>query len=382
MIQRHYGNRPFKCGFLNCIFRNHGFETRALRDSHMRHHDKPWKCSFHGCEYQDGGFLSRKMRDEHLDRSHQENNAVATFPTESLDPDEIQPLLFDLVKADNVVMVKGLLKQFESLEDYCKLELRKCAARFGSASMLELIADKTFPGRTWFRIGSGSIDGNNLETFRCLLSLLKDVRKGEWRGYGSIAYLVLDSDLEDIVVEWAKFVDYEFMFQEPSKEDAAQYLYPNAIRTAAGRAHSEQVLCRIWKTHVLKKLSPAQVGSALLSAAQSPSSIELAQTLLDHGAPVDYRGSVKYMTPLHHAARQTTAAAAEFMKFLLFRGADPEGNSQKSHLKIREEKGAKGISKWLGISWDELVAQAKEHLAAKGSGDADSNGEGRIEETE
>jgi hypothetical protein len=66
------------------------------------------------------------------------------------------------------------------------------------------------------------------------------------------------------------------------------------------------------------------------------------------------------MTALHHAARQTSAEAAELMKFLLFAGADPEASARRAKLKISEERGARAISKWLDISWDDLVAQAKE----------------------
>ena len=44
----------------------------------------------------------------------------------------------------------------------------------------------------------------------------------------------------------------------------------------------------------------------------------------------------------------------------------------KAKLKIRDEKGAKGIAKWLGMSWDELVAKAKDE-AEKRSRKNESN---------
>ena len=65
VIRGHYGRRPFKCGFLDCSFRRHGFELRALQKSHIKHHGRPWKCNIEDCEYAEGGFLSRKMRDDH-----------------------------------------------------------------------------------------------------------------------------------------------------------------------------------------------------------------------------------------------------------------------------------------------------------------------------
>ena len=94
--------------------------------------------------------------------------------------------------------------------------------------------------------------------------------------------------------------------------------------------------------------------------ASSTCSITLAKALIEYGATVDDRRSSLYLTPLHCAARQTSAAAADLMKMLLFAGADPEAKAGRAKLRISEEKGAKGISKWLGMSWDELVARAKE----------------------
>ena len=48
------------------------------------------------------------------------------------------------------------------------------------------------------------------------------------------------------------------------------------------------------------------------------------------------------------------------MKFLLFCGADPEPKPSRANLRVQDEKGAKGISKWLGMSWEELVTKANE----------------------
>ena len=109
------------------------------------------------------------------------------------------------------------------------------------------------------------------------------------------------------------------------------------------------------------------LGDALVNVASTTCSVKLAEFLVKGGAKVDHRRSPRYPTPLNHAARQTTAGAAEMMKFLLFYGADPEAKPSGASLRIRygslrirDEKGAKGISKWLGMSWEELVTKAKE----------------------
>jgi hypothetical protein len=363
-IERHYGKRPFKCGFLNCSFRRRGFETRSLRSSHMKYHDRPWKCGFPDCEFQDGGFLSRKMRDEHLDRFHQEAVAVAIAATEKPDADELQPLLFDLVKSDSVDIVKDLLTEFNGLSAPCQKELQKCAARYGSPSMLDLIVPHGISIEN--KLLECSIKEKNLETFRHLLSRGKEAKKiHSWsRTYAHVGAEVLGSNSEEIFEEWSKYVHFEFETWKSRNAEASLYVSPTIITATAGQPNKEQLLITLWKKHVMKSLNRRYIGSALTAVASSSCSVELAKVLIDHGAIADHRWSNHSLTPLHHAARRTTAAAAELMKFLLSCGADPEATTplrtKRAPLEIREEKGAKGISKWLGVSWDELVAQTKE----------------------
>jgi hypothetical protein len=333
----------------------------------MKYHDRPWKCGFPDCEFQDGGFLSRKMRDEHLDRFHQEAVAVV-IATEKPDADEIQPLLFDLVKSDGVDIVKNLLEQFVGLPRSCQTELRMCAARFGSSSMLDLIVPH---GKSIeHELLKCSVKEKNLETFRHLMSRGKEVKEVKethpWhRSYAQVGVEVLRSDSEEIFEEWSKFVDFEFETWKPRNSDASPYVDTIIIKATTGQPNKEQLLITLWRKHVMKNLDTNYMGRALTNVASSTCSAELAKVLIDHGAMVDYKGSKQALTPLHHAARRTTAAAAELMKFLLSCGADPgvkpkPTRSKHALFEIREEKGAKGISKWLGISWDELVAQTKE----------------------
>lgn len=69
-------------------------------------------------------------------------------------------------------------------------------------------------------------------------------------------------------------------------------------------------------------------------------------------------------TALYLAAQKKTQRAAELMKFLLESGADPTilRNGAKGSLSHRP--GPANISKWLGISWDELVEKSQKVYAA------------------
>jgi len=169
-IQRHYGRRPFKCGFLSCSFNRHGFESSPLLRCHVKYHDRPWKCSVEDCEFAEKGFLSRKMRDEHLDHYHKGEGPRWPSHLDKTDADEIQPLLFDLVRADKVDAVRDLLPQFRDLDEEVREELQKSAAFSGSCTMIDLITPVGFfEGEFPFALLRSSILGKNMETFKHLL---------------------------------------------------------------------------------------------------------------------------------------------------------------------------------------------------------------------
>ncbi|KAK9774329.1 putative NACHT domain-containing protein [Seiridium cardinale] len=142
-IKHWYGAQPFKCRFLHCPRRRDGFAEVSERKYHERNHDRPWKCSFPGCSYAEGGFLSRNMRDYHLDRFHQEQETI-DIGISITDSEERIPLLFDLVKFDQIDAVKALLALPEwDLEDSIPLEtaieLCKNAAFSGSPPMVDAL---------------------------------------------------------------------------------------------------------------------------------------------------------------------------------------------------------------------------------------------------
>ncbi|KAL9119321.1 MAG: hypothetical protein Q9187_004124, partial [Circinaria calcarea] len=368
IIRWHYGQRPFKCGFLNCSFRRHGFESRPLQKSHMKHHDRPWNCHFEDCEYTEGGFLSRKMRDDHY-RDHITTNPQGTAYSENVEADEIQPLLFDLIKADKVDAVRNLMDQFKALPAEIQEALQECAASVGSAAMIDLIQpfDKSFP----IDLLKISIRAANVDLFKHLLSRSKKCEFVDNNGgkydhdpkYWTVFKEVLESDSEEIFEEWVKYANVETKESEQrgSLPFRAQYIKPSIFRATAGHPSRENLLITTWEElGVSELLGRPTLGRALADVVSTTYSVKLAKYLIDHKAKVDFRRSDLYLTPLHYAARQNSAAAAEMMRYLLLQGANPELKGGRARLRICEEKGAKGIAKWLGMSWDELVAKTKE----------------------
>ena len=120
---------------------------------------------------------------------------------------------------------------------------------------------------------------------------------------------------------------------------------------------------RIIKGVTSKKLE-STLGASLGNVAESCCSLALAKALLSYGAPINYTnvGDTKgnYRTPLHRALRRSRPETAELARFLLYRGANPDTRALKSSVqRVEDEIGAREISKWLGMTWDELVAKVK-----------------------
>jgi Ankyrin repeat len=378
LLERHYGQHPFKCGFLGCSFLRHGFTTRFLRDSHVRHHDRPWKCDVPSCEYAEIGFLSRRMRDKHLDSYHQEAKSQSKLLPDNLDADEIQPLLFDLVGLDKVEAVKTILHHFNKLDYSVKNELRKLAASSGSAAMVQLLwtADEIRArSGTWPELEFliESIRGINFETLRCFLSRMDtrmDTRidnlvRADSRKWSNVLKALLESGSMEMFQEFEKYLLVEVSTIKPGENmipTAARS--PAVIRATAGCPDREKLLLSLWaglemRNATSKFNSKTDLGVALGHVAETTCSRVLAKTLLEYGAGIDSRRSELYLTPLHRAARQSSPQAAELMRFLLYQGANPELQAGRSKLKISEEKGAKEIAKWLEMSWDELIQKVK-----------------------
>lgn len=360
IIKQQYGQRPFKCGFLGCTFSRHGFQTKSARNSHQTCHDLPWKCNKPDCPFSKG-FLSRKMRDQHWEQCHQEGRKATLFQ-QDLDEDELQPLLFDLVRTDKVELFKTLIPQF----DKCKLEVRrelfKLASRSGSVAMLDLF--KPFKNVMLREGVLAAIGATNVENYRHLLPF--------YVGYSNILPGILKSGSEELRVGWEINIDSEYEEWTARRNKSLtcpfseRYTRHELLRTATGNPENEAFILSLWqKIKLTKDCSIVYLGDALGNVAATCCSIKLARYLIGAGAPIDHRRSENYFTPLHHAAKQKTSEAAELMRLLLVLGADPEACATSipkygSRVRrIRDEAGAKGISQWLGMSWDELVEKTK-----------------------
>lgn len=306
------------------------------------------------------------MRDKHLDFHYAESQANQTSIETSLlnlESGDLQPLLFDLISIDDVGSVKKLSHFFERLSYDQKAGLLKLVGQSGSAAMLKLIYERTekYVEKSTLRgCVIALINDQKIEPLAFLLSgndgkIAKRLR--DQCSTGEIDELLRNS-VATGSMELIRIVDHfvgEYYVQKKEPLLLA-YIGDKIIMATARCPDREEYLINAWSTHGIANLPPEKISKVLMSIGATTHSIRLAQILLQHGATVDWRYPYsRGFTPLKKTARTDTAEAADFMKFLLYQGADPNVNKT-----IGRMKGPKNISKWLGVTWDELVQKVKE----------------------
>ncbi|KAE8448035.1 hypothetical protein EG329_009958 [Mollisiaceae sp. DMI_Dod_QoI] len=246
------------------------------------------------------------------------------------------------------------------------MSLYGLAAGCGSPTMIDLL----LPGFETLVAGwtsqqgrlflTAAIQGNNIETFWLLFRELSCA-------YSNILPELRKSKSEELHRNWEIHVDAEYEKWARSESNGEKSIIPFSnrytsralLKTAKADPDNEAFILLLWDRLNLSKESTEQhLGSVLVAVADTCCSVKLAKYLIEAGAPVDHRRSSSYSTPLHRALKHNTPEAAELVKYLLGMGADPAA-------KMEDESGAKGISKWLGMSWDDLVKSIKTKNAAR-----------------
>jgi hypothetical protein len=285
------------------------------------------------------------------------------------DEDEIQPLLFDLVRTDKVQLIKTLIPRVEKCKWEVQNALYTLAVSSGSTAMIDLLV----PIKYWDKqLLMAAIHSKNIENYRHILHS----RRSEFTNvnYPGVLLEILKSKSEEFLLGWEICIDADYedwrqkkekKLRNPNVPYGERFIRKNLLKTARGDPGNEAFILTLWKKiDLAKELKPIYLGAALGNVAAACCSVKLAKYLTDAGAGINHRRSSQYLTPLHHAATQNNSEAAELMRFLLVLGADPaayatSGGKNRKIRQIRDEAGAKGISKWLGMSWDDLVEKTK-----------------------
>ncbi|KAF7538368.1 hypothetical protein G7054_g3005 [Neopestalotiopsis clavispora] len=377
-VRRHHGNRPFKCRFTHCHLRRKGFANQSERITHERNHDRPWKCSVPSCEYADGDFLSRKMRDDHLDRYHQTEDRANDLADVKLDKANLEMLWIDLIKSNNTGTAEAMKNTLNTLDHDVQRSLVTLTATIGTPKFMDIV--QVIP-RIWvsrhicyspeYIMLEAAAKNRNVENFKILLANAVQVQRDKPDSdiTSRMAYAmneVIGSESSAIYEAFEAAVSSQIEIMKsakgPSNSNVAYYFtHGIGLRSSLGNLRRQNLILRLWRSmDVARSLSRTELGAALSGVATSCQSILLAEYLLQAGASVDYQKSKTSLTPLHHAVqRPSSMDAANFVRFLLLQGANPAIKAGRAKLEVKDENGAKGIFKWLGISWDELVEECK-----------------------
>lgn len=318
--------------------------------------------------------------------SHKQATTVPTLSSTAgvVDQDELEPMLFDLVRADKVAKVRQILPSLTDPRGLIVRRLRGVAASFGSAMMMKILApDGAMSGRLGLIILiSDAARAGNTETSKYLAEQFDQVENyNSWqRGYsntlGEALKHALMQDSAEIWTIWER-IFLKHQDSASGQQIALSAVSRPAIKGTARSELGETRLKSLWlRLMGTKSLSGNRISSALVNVGHTTCSVNLAAILIQHGANVNFQPQKQFPTALQAAAAQDTLQAATFMKFLLFQGADPTFNQFKSLkrrqkqslVSIGEERGPQGISRWLGITWEELVAQARSERQGKGDG--------------
>lgn len=346
---------------MGCKFYRIGFETDTERDSHVESHDRPFKCAFSNCDFADIGFRSNAQLHQHSLKCHgnQIPSSSSTTPSvydiNNLGSEDLDAVLIDAVKAGEAHYVRDMCGQLppEKLE-----QLMGIAAASSTTSMVEMLlahGANVNPSHSPPLIEA--VKAGNLDIAKLFLENGANVNAKGGRPYR----YALDEALsrrnpEMISLLIAHGVD--------STVRRLSYLF--GLLVVSRQANAEEDLTVIECVSLIGKglKDTEELSDMLRTVAQRSCSISLASFLLKAGADINSKGrSGRSATPLYWAANRTTKPAAEFMKFLLQSGADPTlGCNGK---KPEDLKGAKNISRWLGMTWDELVESIQAERAAK-----------------
>lgn len=319
------------------------------------------------------------MRDDHLKSGHShatDPGLSGTTPLDKLDDEELQPLIFDLIETDQVDIVTSLKPRLRNLKHFVQEQIAIHAAKMGSHSILQLFNDSGLLTGVFIRndnidwkgfsdLAGSAIRSKSVSLSKILLCWVATldlpliVTNEFIPALSHIIASLMVPESEDLFELWKALLTSGFGIAGTSGEVAQAFVALIVIGTTNNITSRERVLLRIWEEYkLLNVLKARERHRILLDIASSSCSVNLARYAIQHGCGVDYQSRKSNPTALQFASRKTTKEAAYLMEFLLLHGADP--NKQTPKGRIRDGKGAREISKWLGVTWEQLVERTTE----------------------
>ncbi|PYH38327.1 uncharacterized protein BO87DRAFT_351111 [Aspergillus neoniger CBS 115656] len=394
ILQRLYGTRLFRCHYSLCQSWRTSFEAEVDRESHCKNHDRPFTCPYLGCEFNTLGFISDSQLRRHQAQCHATAPRKQISGMEDPDPDELIPLLFDLISLGMVNEIKRLSTRISQLDPNTQYSLLAESSRCGSISMVESIFKSCTltAHQATLVISEQSIQHGNSEVFAWIAPMAKENARGD--SLRKVSIYAINTDSPAIFDTWKSVFSDALCSYYPRKHGAPYwdlelawqpYTIMDTLIEEIEDPVKQERLADIWREQAAKNyFDKSQLGNALLAVSRTTCSIPLARALIEVGADINFQDipppEVKLGTyaqktvksPLHEATLKATSQAATFIKFLLLQGANPDLDCNTKNLMYPNKanpstiktpgmnNGAKRIAKWLGMDWKELVKWASE----------------------
>lgn len=301
------------------------------------------------------GFSSQTRLNAHL-KHHEVNEFALRLPqVETNDCDDMERFLLDAVEANNLDVIRNSAAEVPKFAD----QLLKKAVQSASREMLEslLVACSSLQVAKLYVL-PWAVEADNLEAAQILLDRgfsVRDTKDNLICMYNAMANR--SPDMIEILLQYDPTATQESYRQrelvamipsESGPELEARVI--KCLDLLRSRASNE------WAFHDCFKCN-----------AKRCCSIAIAKYLLKSGVDVDYTSKSNKpfsATALYMASGKKGQRAAELMKFLLQSGADPKRIPKGSKVPMSDRPGPANISKWLGISWEQLVDESQKGYPA------------------
>ena len=296
------------------------------------------------------GFGSQARLNVHL-RHHEKQITSPTARLAEVDNnDDVEIILLDAVEADDLDLVRDFIADVARFYD----KLLKKAVKFSSCEMLEVLLNAC---NSIENIESTAlayaVDADNLEASRMLLDrgASADSKLGK---YECMSLAMINDSPEMIKL----LLPYNPVQGDLKSHKSLCCMIPS--QEQASREASVIQCLSLLRDWTREK----QVFELCFRInARRCCSIAIAEYLLRNGVAVDSRAH-SGNTALRSASSKNNKRAAELMKFLLESGANPDDKGTSKSQPLKDRPGPRNISKWLGISWEQLVEESRKKYAA------------------
>ncbi len=297
------------------------------------------------------GFASQARLYVHL-RYHEKQRKVPVAHVADIDnKEDVELILLDAVKANDLDLVRDFIADVPRYRE----QVLGQAVNSSSCEMLEVLLDACKseeikePAILMYAVRT-----DKLEATRMLLD--RGASRDSAAHMQECMHIAMDNTSPEMIKGLLPYASVQLP-TTPQKHLGAMIPF-RQDESKEARAIQCLSLLRDW-TRVNNAFE-----NCFLRNAERICSIALAEYLLQNGVDVNFDAYSSY-TALYAASRTKSRRAAELMKFLLESGADPGIKGPKRRVPVADRPGPRNISKWLGISWEQLVEESgKKHAAS------------------